>query len=46
MKSKLPILLFILVLTISSCVHTDPNKKVETEIQNENLVSEKNINNT
>lgn len=37
-------LLFLLVLTAVSCVDSNPNKKIETEIQNENLVDKEDQN--
>ena len=44
MKNLSFLLLFLCVLTIASCVDSDPNKKIETEIQNENLVNKKDVN--
>lgn len=46
MKSKIHLLFFIFTFIVISCVDTNPNKKIETEIQNENLVDIEDVNST
>lgn len=46
MKPKVYLLFLIFIFTVISCVDSDPNKKIETEIQNENLVNTEDLNTT